>query len=53
MFAEQFAGAIERADFTETNHLANTLWKAYNSGHLTDDEAQVWRDNLDEKPAAI
>jgi hypothetical protein len=52
MFAEQFAGAIDCANFTEISNLSHTLWKAYDAGHLTEDEAQNLSDRLEARRKA-
>jgi hypothetical protein len=46
MFADTFAAAIDGAAFTEINNLSSTLWKAYAAGHLTDDQAQGFAEQL-------
>jgi hypothetical protein len=46
LFADTFAGAIERADFTGIAGLQSTLWKAYYAGHLTDDQAEGFAERL-------
>jgi hypothetical protein len=47
MFAEQIAGAIEHAQFTDLNDLAHKLWKAHAAGHLDDGEAQGLAEQLE------
>jgi hypothetical protein len=47
MFADQFAGAISRAEFSEVNALAHQLWKAHAAGHLDDDQAQALAEQLE------
>jgi hypothetical protein len=47
MFADQIAGAISRAQFSEVNALAHTLWKAHAAGHLDDGEAQQLAEQLE------
>jgi hypothetical protein len=49
MFAEQFAGAIERAPFSDLNDLAHKLWKAHAAGHLDDAEAQGFAERIEAK----
>jgi hypothetical protein len=49
MFADQFAGAISRAQFSEVNGLAHTLWKAHDAGHLSDGEAQALAESIQAK----
>jgi hypothetical protein len=46
MFADTFAGAIDCAHFTEIASLQSTLWKAHAAGHLTDDQAQGFAEQL-------
>jgi hypothetical protein len=45
--AEQIAGAISRADFTNLNGLASTLWRAHAAGHLDDETAQGLAEQLE------
>jgi hypothetical protein len=47
MFAEQIAGAIERAQFSDLNNLAHVVWKAHAAGHLDDDQAQELAEQLE------
>jgi hypothetical protein len=47
MFAEQFAGAISCAQFSDLNGLAHKLWKAHAAGHLDDDQAQELAEQLE------
>jgi hypothetical protein len=47
--ATQFAGAIECAQFHELNDLSAKLWKAHAAGHLTDDEAQGFAEQIEAK----
>jgi hypothetical protein len=48
MFAEQqIAGAISRAQFSEVNALAHTLWKAHAAGHIDDAQAQQLAEQLE------
>src|SRR5262245_52364400 len=45
--ADHFAGAIERAPFSDLNALAHKLWKAHAAGHLDDDQAQHLAEQLE------
>lgn len=45
--ADQFAGAIERAPFSDLNALAHKLWKAHAAGHLDDASAQRLAEQLE------
>jgi hypothetical protein len=45
--AEQFASTISRAQFSEVNALAHTLWKAHAVGHLDDIQAQQLAEQLE------
>jgi hypothetical protein len=47
MFADQFVGAIARAQFSEVNGLAQKLWTAHAAGHLDDDQAQELAEQLE------
>jgi hypothetical protein len=47
MFAEQIAGAIEHAQFSDLNDLAHKLWKAHAAGHIGDQEAQELAERLE------
>jgi hypothetical protein len=47
MFAEQLAGAIEHAPFSDLHRLAHTLWKAHSAGHLSDGQAQQLAEQLE------
>jgi hypothetical protein len=49
MFAEQIAGAIERAQFHELSDLAHKLWKAFGAGHLTEEQAQGLAEQIEAK----
>jgi hypothetical protein len=51
--AEQFAGAVERAQFYDLSKLADTVWKAHAAGHLADSEAQALAEQIEiKKPGA-
>lgn len=47
--ANQFASAVERAQFHQLNDLSSDLWKAYGAGHLDDDEAQELAERIEAK----
>jgi hypothetical protein len=47
--ATQFAGAIECAQFHELNDLSAKLWKAHAAGHLTDEQAQGFAEQIEAK----
>jgi hypothetical protein len=47
MFADQFAGAISCAQFSDLNALAHKLWKAHAAGHLDDETAQRLAEQLE------
>jgi hypothetical protein len=47
--AEQFAGAISCAQFTDLNALAKKLWTAFAAGHLSDGEAQQLAEQIEAK----
>jgi hypothetical protein len=49
MFANQFAGAIACAQFSDLNALAQQLWKAHAAGNLSDDEAQAFAEFIQAK----
>jgi hypothetical protein len=49
MFADQLAGAISRAQFSEVNDLSHQLWKAHDAGHLDDATAQGLAEQLEAK----
>jgi hypothetical protein len=45
--ADQFAGAVARAQFSDLNALAHKLWKAHAAGHIDDDQAQALAEQLE------
>lgn len=47
MFAEQIAGAIEHAQFTDLGLLSRQLWAAWSAGHLDDDQAQALAEQIE------
>jgi hypothetical protein len=47
--ATQFAGAIERAPFSDLNDLAHKLWTAHAAGHLDDETAQGLAEAIEAK----
>jgi hypothetical protein len=47
--ATQIASAIELAQFHELNDLAHKLWKAHAAGHLTDEQAQGFAEQIEAK----
>lgn len=49
MFANQFAGAVSCAQFSDLNDLSHKLWKAHAAGHLSDDEAQALAETIQAK----
>jgi hypothetical protein len=52
MFAEHFAGAIERAPFHELTDLASKLWKAYEAKELDDGTAQRLYERIEARKQA-
>jgi hypothetical protein len=47
--AEQFAGAVEHAQFHELSDLERKVWKAWEVGHLDDDQAQGFAEQIKAK----
>jgi hypothetical protein len=47
--AEQFAGAVEHAQFHELHALSRDLWKAYGAECLSEDEAQELAERIEAK----
>jgi hypothetical protein len=49
MFATQFAGAIERAQFSDLNALAQKLWAAYAAGLLGEQATQALAERIESR----